>query len=96
MRIIGSVVKYIFILYLFDVLDVNILLYKCGQSQTILTQGKEKYLAFRMGVGCSMMVRRSVVVSSASIMVYLLKHNKVLFVLCYCYFRILSLPHFSC
>jgi len=31
MRIIKSIMKYIFIIYLFDVLDVNILLYKFGQ-----------------------------------------------------------------
>ena len=31
MRIIRSIIKYIFIIYLFDVLDVNILVYTFGQ-----------------------------------------------------------------
>jgi len=32
MRIIRSIMKYIFIIYLFNVLDINILLYKFGQT----------------------------------------------------------------
>jgi len=32
MRIIRSIMKYIFLIYLFDVLDVSILLYKFGQT----------------------------------------------------------------
>jgi len=32
MRIIRSIMKYIFIIYLFDVLDPDILLYKFGQT----------------------------------------------------------------
>ena len=41
--------KYIFIIYLFDVLDVNILLYKFGQTQTNFSQGKAKCLIFQDG-----------------------------------------------
>ena len=36
MRIIRSIIKYIFIIYLFDVLDVNILLYTLSQIKTTL------------------------------------------------------------
>ena len=38
--------KYIFIIYLFDMLDANILLYKFGQTQAILTleQNKMSYI----------------------------------------------------
>jgi len=32
MRTIRSIMKYIFSIYLFDVLDVNIILYKFGQT----------------------------------------------------------------
>ena len=41
--------KYIFIIYLFDVLDVNILLYKFGQPQATLTQDKPKCLIIQDG-----------------------------------------------
>ena len=37
MRIIRPIMNYIFLIYLFDVLDVSILLYKFGQTYTILT-----------------------------------------------------------
>jgi hypothetical protein len=37
MRITRYIIKYIFIIYLFDILDINILLYKFSQTQTILT-----------------------------------------------------------
>ena len=36
-NIIRSIMKYIFIIYLFDVLDANIFLYKFGQTYTTLT-----------------------------------------------------------
>jgi hypothetical protein len=32
MKIIRSIMKYIFVIYLFDVFDVNILLYRFGQT----------------------------------------------------------------
>ena len=37
MRMIRPIMNYIFLIYLFDVLDVNILLYKFGQIYTTLT-----------------------------------------------------------
>ena len=39
--------KYTFLIYLFDVLDVSILLYKFNQTQTTLTQDKVKCLIFQ-------------------------------------------------
>ena len=42
--------KYTFIIYIFDVLDVDILLYKFGQIQTNLIYDKAKCLTFQDGV----------------------------------------------
>ena len=38
--------KYIFIIYLFDMLDANILLYQFDQIETHLTQNKIKYILY--------------------------------------------------
>ena len=43
MIIIRSILKYMFIIYLKNVLDVNILLYKFGQFETTLSEDKLKY-----------------------------------------------------
>ena len=46
MRMIRSITKYIFIIYLSDVLDADIILYKFSQTYTTLTFDKTKCLIF--------------------------------------------------